>query len=298
MALAPWFWLWAAWRLVAGIASAYVLVGVSGWVMAALAAHGRAAWSGWIFSGVGMGISLAGIVGLAAGASGAGPTVAWIGLGAVASAVALFSWRHYVDVPAVHGAGQAGAAGPSRAETWRLVLCYGAFGYGYIIPATFLPSQARSLIADPAVFGWAWPVFGLAASLSVALAAGVWSRVPPRRLWAVSQGVMAVGVALPALQLSLATLLVSALAVGGTFVVLTMAALQEARRIGGAGATRLMAAMTAAFAIGQLIGPLTISGATNGADALRVPSLVGAALLALGALALLPAAPRDAAAAR
>ena len=291
MALTPWFWLWALWRLLAGVASAYVLVGVSGWVMNTLALQGRAAWSGWVFTGVGLGIGLAGLVGLLAGASGAGPTLGWLALGGVASAVVLLSWRHYVDVAADPHHGPVLVKPPSRAESWRLVLCYGAFGYGYIIPATFLPSQMRELVSDPAVFGWAWPVFGLAAALSAALAAGTLAWVPPRRMWAACQALLAVGVALPALHLSLLTLTLSALVVGGTFVVLTQAALQEARRVGGASATRLMAAMTAAFAVGQLIGPLTISSAASGSDALRLPSLVGAALLGLGALALLVAPP-------
>ena len=44
-----------------------------------------------------------------------------------------------------------------------LVLCYGIFGFGYILPATYLPSLARSLVDDPRLFGMVWPVFGLAA---------------------------------------------------------------------------------------------------------------------------------------
>ena len=72
-------------------------------------------------------------------------------------------------------------------------------------------------------------------------------------------------------------------------MVMTMAAMQEARRVAGAAAPRrLMAAMTAAFALGQLIGPLTVSAATAAAgDPLAPPSLVAAALLVAGAGALL-----------
>ena len=44
-------------------------------------------------------------------------------------------------------------------------------------------------------------------------------------------------------------------AIGGTFMVLTMAGMQEARRITGNAAPRLIAAMTAAFAIGSVAGP-------------------------------------------
>ena len=39
-------------------------------------------------------------------------------------------------------------------------------------------------------------------------------------------------------------------------MVVTMAGMQEARRVAGDGAPRLIAAMTAAFALGQLLGPV------------------------------------------
>ena len=71
--------------------------------------------------------------------------------------------------------------------------------------------------------------------------------VAPRRSWAFGQLVMAIGVALPAVWLSLPSIIASATCVGGTFMVVTMTGLQEARRIGGHAAPRLMAAMTAAL---------------------------------------------------
>ena len=44
-------------------------------------------------------------------------------------------------------------------------------GFGYILPATFLPVLAREVVDDPQVFGLAWPVFGIAAALSTFAAA-------------------------------------------------------------------------------------------------------------------------------
>jgi hypothetical protein len=71
---------------------------------------------------------------------------------------------------------------------------------------------------------------------------------------------MAVGVLLPALWHSLAAILIAAMCVGSTFMVITMVGLQEAQAmVGSAGAKRQMAAMTASFALGQLIGPLFFS---------------------------------------
>ena len=76
-----------------------------------------------------------------------------------------------------------------------LVLCYGTFGFGYIVPATFLPAMAQQLVPDPLVFGLTWPLFGLAAALSVAAAARWLPGWPRRRVWALAHGTMALGTA-------------------------------------------------------------------------------------------------------
>lgn len=107
-------------------------------------------------------------------------------------------------------------------------------------------------------------------------------------VWALGHAVMALGVALPALEPTLLAVVISALCVGGTFMVITMTGMQEARRIAGPMAPKLMAAMTAAFATGQLAGPLLVTGTGAAVQALRGPSLAAAAVLVLAALALLP----------
>src|SRR5262249_55211918 len=95
------------------------------------------------------------------------------------------------------GGGRRRAGGGARrgwrdGDGMRIVLCYGAFGFGYIIPATFVPSMARGLVADPLVFGWSWPAFGIAAAGSTLAGAGGVRLLGHRRLWAVSSAVMAV----------------------------------------------------------------------------------------------------------
>src|SRR3546814_7441571 len=50
-----------------------------------------------------------------------------------------------------------------------------------------------------------------------------------------------------------------AVCVGGTFMVITMLGMQEAQAAGGRQAKKLIAAVTAAFAAGQLIGPMFFS---------------------------------------
>jgi len=273
-------------RFLAGVASAFVLVGVSAWTLAALARHQRSGAAGWIFCGVGLGVCLAGLVGLAVGSAHADPALGWLVLGGIAAFVAAAVWR---PLSRPEPALAAAALAPNvigRFESARMVLCYGVFGFGYIIPATFLPAVARGMSNDPRVFGWTWPVFGLAAALSTVGAATVLRAVPPRRLWAACLVVMAVGVAAGVLHTRLAALIVAAVCVGATFVVATMAGLQEARRVAGSRAPRLIAAMTAAFALGQLIGPLTVRAGGSVGESVTTPSLIAAAALLASAVLL------------
>jgi predicted MFS family arabinose efflux permease len=175
-------------------------------------------------------------------------------------------------------------------EHRTLVLCYGAFGFGYIVPAAFLPAIAQQQVADPLVFGLTWPLFGLAAALSVAAAARWLSDWPRRRVWALAQGVMAVGTALPIATEALWSLAASAVLVGGTFMVATMAGLQLARERSPTNPTPLLARMTVAFATGQIAGPVLVrilgSDSWLGWDALTWTNAAATLLLALTAVLL------------
>jgi predicted MFS family arabinose efflux permease len=238
-----------------------------------------------VFAGVGVGIALAGALVLVFGASGFTPDAAWIALGVAALLVGVLTWR-----PLAAGDVQQRVFARRRqrfgAEAWLLIVCYAAFGFGYIVPATYLPSLAREVLDSPAAFGAVWPVFGLAAAASTVVTSFLLRNVPPRRVWIASQIVMALGVAVPAFLRGVASLVLAAICVGGTFMVLTMAGLQEGRRVGGEAATRLMAAMTASFAVGQLAGPIVVGMLASHPRALDIASVAAALLLVASSLAL------------
>ena len=145
--------------------------------------------------------------------------------------------------------------------------------------------MAKEVIRDPAVFGWSWPVFGAAAAVS-AVALGLLPRTTNRRAWIVGHLVMACGIALPAIWPGILAIMVAALAVGGTFMVITMVGLQEAREAGGAHATRLMAAITAAFGLGQILGPLLVSALAGHGRGFSPALLIAAFVLVISAYAL------------
>jgi MFS family permease len=79
-------------------------------------------------------------------------------------------------------------------------------------------------------------------------------------VWAAAHVLMAIGVLLPAVWTSLVSVTLAALLVGGTFMVITMVGMQEARARAEGQATRVLGRMTAGFALGQLAGPLVSAG--------------------------------------
>jgi predicted MFS family arabinose efflux permease len=284
MALHAGFLVWAILRALAGVASAWVLVFVSAWALERLAALGRANLGGVIYSGVGTGIVVAGAACLALMYLHASSATAWTSLGVVALGAAAVIWPVFGSGSAPHAAPAAEGSGHRGADFWRMVLCYGAYGFGYIIPATFLPVMAKEIVPDPGLFGWAWPVFGAAAVASTLVAQRI--RRSNRAVWAASHLVMAAGVVVPLVVPGLPGIIASALCVGGTFVVITQVGLQEARAVAGAHARKLIAAMTSAFALGQIVGPLAVSALLRASGGFSAALFFAAALLAVSAAAL------------
>jgi predicted MFS family arabinose efflux permease len=278
MAFAEGLVAWLALRALAGVSSAWVLIHISSWCAQALARLGRPALNGLVFAGVGTGIVLAGGLCLVLMTAGAGSRSAWLSLGAIGIVITVLVW------PVVADSGNAEEHVSFAATRWtpdmvRLVACYSAFGIGYIIPATFVPVMAKQVVDDPAVFGWAWPLFGAAAAASTLLAGALERVFSGRRLWMASACVMALGVASPLVIGGLAGILACALLVGSTFVVATLAGVQVARETAGRAAQVLLAAMTAAFAASQVAGPLVVSFLVQ-----RSGGFGGALLLACGVL--------------
>ena len=279
--------LWLVLRFAAGVASAWVFVATSVWCLGALAQSGRAAAGGWVYAGVGAGIALTGLYCLAVGAAGLPADRLWVHLGVLAALLTVpVAWvaTRIPTAPSQVAAAAAPAGDRGAAGSFGLVVSYGLMGFGYILPATFLPALARSVVDDPRLFGLAWPVFGAMAAASTVLAGWLLRRASRLQVWAASQLLMGVGVLLPSVWLHGATIALSALLVGGTFMVITLAGVQEMRARAPAAAAGLVARITAAFALGQIAGPV-VSALLLQWPALRERGLPIA--LQLGALGLL-----------
>lgn len=278
------FGVWLLLRTAAGIANAWVAIHVFAWCLDRIPAH-RLLHRGLVFAGVGAGIAIAGVLCLLLMHWDNDSDRAWLVLGAMSLVGTIRLWPMFA-APATEASRQE-TAPITDGATWDrnavgLVICFGTAGFGYITSATFLPAIARQAIPDPGLFGWAWPVFGLAAMASTLIAAALFYVFTIRRVWMASQLLMAAGAALPAIFPGLAAVLVSALLVGATFMVITMASVQEAGAASTGDPTPLIAALTAAFALGQLLGPAVSASIASSTGSFSIPLLIASSVLLIG----------------
>ena len=283
------FAAWIALRASAGIASAWVIIYVSSWCLEQLAALRKPSLNGRIFAGVGFGITVAGLLSLVMMNRQWSAAAAWITLGVFSLVVVLVIAP--VFLTRTDAIPRAATTVPKMKMKWnsesiRLAACFATSGFGYIVPATFLPAMAKQVMHDPSIFGWSWPVFGAAALASTLAASALFRNIGNRPIWMTSQLVMAAGVALPAVWRDLTAIILSGLLVGGTFMVITMAAIQEAKAIAGRHAIALVSALTAAFAIGQILGPMSVSLLIHLGGDLASALLIASGVLMAGAYVL------------
>ncbi len=260
MGLTPNYEIWLVLRWACGVCSAWVLVLVSNYYIKALVDQDRAIDQGWVFSGVGAGIVVAGLACLGFMAYSVVSAPGWVILGLSSIAVAVLLCLLMGDELPTQRRPRRLSSSERSPVDWSIVLPYGIAGMGYSIPATFLPVMAREIIESPLVFGWSWPVFGLAAFASTVFAARIQARFSNRQVWAAGHVLMAAGLLLPVAFPHIIPIVVAGLCVGGSFVVVTMVGIREAHRIAPpADVVRHIAVMTTAFAAGQIIGPLLAS---------------------------------------
>lgn len=276
-------------RGLAGVLSAVALIAGSLWLLQHMKhPHGAPV----LFSGVGMGIFLsAECISLAKYASLSSPQI-WLICAASATILFLLVVRLLLTPadaalawpqpsPAITG------TDGKTADAWRLLAIYGFSGFGYIITATYLPLFLSGSLAqiDPVQI---WALFGLAAVPSCFIWHKLVIRLGFRRALTANLLIQAAGVVLPALSQGLLACLLSALLVGFTFMGTVTIALAEARRLNHRVKFNMIAAMTATYGVGQIIGPV-VAGALHNLTGSFTPSLMAAAaslFLAAGLVAV------------
>jgi predicted MFS family arabinose efflux permease len=288
--------VWLGLRLVAGLASAVVFVAVSTNILGILAQHDRPDLAGWLYSGVGLGIALTGAVVLIVGRWVEQRTQAWraewITVAVLALLLMSITWtwfpRSSTGTRGRHVSGSAQYVG------WGIfALLGGAYfleGAGYIVSGTFLPTLVANVPGLPGSGAGVWILVGLAGIPSTILWARAAARVEQLAVLASAYALQAVGVALPVIVPRAWADASAAILFGGTFMGITALTIAFSRGHAPAGqGTAVIGLLTAAFALGQVTGPLVAARVAGDSAGFAAAFLVAALVVAVGGVLVLAA---------
>lgn len=273
-------------RFIGGAASAFVLVFASALVLQRLSAVGKSDLAAWHFAGVGIGITLSALLIKVLHELALDWRWVWFSAGAL-SFVAVFIVAALVPDITAPGPAVGRDRGVASPQLVSLIVAYGLFGFGYVITATFIVVIVRgSPDAGPHEYV-IWLVFGLSAVPSVAAWSALAGRFGVLRAFALACFVEAIGVFVSVMPWSTVGLVIAAIFLGGTFMGITALGLMAVRLFAPGDARRALAGMTAAFGLGQAVGPVAagygfdLTGSFFLPSAVAVLGLFGAMLLAL-----------------
>jgi MFS family permease len=171
-----------------------------------------------------------------------------------------------------------------------VVLAYGLFGLGYVIHATFLPAMVRAAGHPPSAAAWIWVLVGVAVLPATLFWQRIARRIGARAAIAACYAVEGATALVPLALDSIVGAAVAAAGLGATFIPVTGLALPYARGLDASHGARAIGTMTAAFGLGQIVGP--VAGAWLAErHGFGGPSLLACAVL-LAAAALMAAGPR------
>ena len=272
------------WRFLGGAASAYVLVLSSALVLERLTAAGHGHLSAIHFAGVGVGIAVSSLLTWALDVAGADWRAMWLG-GGVLSLAGLAAVAALVPPLAAPSAPSlSGAPAAADARLKPLTLAYGLFGFGYVITATFIVVIVRASPSASQIEPLFWLVLGLSAIPSVALWVWAGRQLGILKAFAIACIAEAVGVFASVAWPGVAGLFVAATLLGGTFMGITALGLVAARNLAPANPRRWLAILTAAFGLGQIVGPIVAGYGFDLTGSFFLPSMLAVAALCTAAI--------------
>ncbi|MDF1580567.1 MAG: YbfB/YjiJ family MFS transporter [Desulfuromonadales bacterium] len=277
------FW-WGALRLFGGLASAILFIVISVEVSEALTRRNYGHWVGSLYGGVGLGIVLSGLIVPQLDQLG-GWDAAWVGSGIIAallSALGIMLGRRRELIEPIHVSRPA-ASGTLRGLT-LLAAAYFCEGLGYVVTATFIVAIITHTPGLESFASYSWVAVGCAAIPSTILWPCLARHIGNRPALLTAYVVQAAGILVSIGATSVVAVVFSALTFGGTFMGIVAMTLGEGNRRMGADGRRAAALLTAAFSVGQMLGPILAGVLADRQAGFTLPLLLAAGCVSGGAL--------------
>jgi predicted MFS family arabinose efflux permease len=278
--------IWLVSRVVAGFGSAMALVVGSAIVMTKLNMADKTKAMGIHFSGIGFSILLTDLISRFVFWLGGPWPMAWLVITLFAFIAAAYSMSVLsVDDPKTD-AQQSPKFDFSVFNTAVIILVFAYFteGLGMVVQGTFLPDIVNSLEGLSGFGGIAWTVVGLAGIPSCILWMRAAHRVGSVNIIVLTMLLQVVGLLIPVVTSNAALNLIAGLLYGGTFVALVALFMTLGGQLAGDRPVVVMGAITTAYGIGQVAGPLYSVWLTNLNGNYNAALVITAAMVSLGAL--------------
>lgn len=279
---------WYFFRFLAGFTSAVVFIFASGLVLEKLAYFKRHAWFGWPYAGVGLGIALSAIT-IPLLATYAGWRAGWIVMAAICLSLFWVTWAQPFKTPlrkAPGGRIHTENSADAGILPW-LAISYGLVGFGYIVTGTFLVSLVERAFDSIAAGGLAWLLVGLAAIPSCPAWTAVGHRFGYVNALIISQVAQAIGIVFPMVSRGYFGAMMGAIFYGGTFIGIAALTVIIGRQIDPRNADRNIAILTAAFGLGQMVGPTIAGRMAVYTDGLAIPIYIAAGTVVVATAVLM-----------
>ncbi|HFD6782099.1 TPA: YbfB/YjiJ family MFS transporter [Pseudomonas aeruginosa] len=282
---------WLTIRFLAGVVSAWTFVVSSQWGLNLLSRTnpGDKRKDGIIYTGTGIGIIISGA--LAHTSSWYTHSLGWLSISSASIAITLI---------VVHVLGKSKDIGSLPPPTSRynvnqgtriiepviFVGLYGISGFGYIIIATFLPVIAQRTLPVESIWPHLfWPLFGASLVFGAISFSRIRHNIDNRLALSASYILQALGITVCTLYPSLPGFIIGSILTGMPYTVIILSGMREARRINSVNALRLAGFATAAYALGQIIGPITATTIVSLSGGFSPALWIASGALTFGAIA-------------
>ncbi|MFB4164445.1 YbfB/YjiJ family MFS transporter [Alteribacillus sp. JSM 102045] len=253
--------IWHLLRFLSGLTSGIIFVLISSIVMDHLVRAGRAAWTGYLFSGVGLGILSTGLLVpfLSNLFNWAG---IWIALGLLSFILALFIWKRLTETPShetnVKKNPAVNNVTPPKTKSilpW-LGAAYGLEGIGYIISGTYLVALAAEIPVLQSNPSLSWVLVGAAAAPSCIIWSAAASRIGNLTALQAAFFLQILGVLFPVVFFNGIGALIGSFLFGATFMGIVTMTIAEARNTAAGESSSIIGGFTFIYSLGQMIGPI------------------------------------------
>ncbi len=275
-------------RIMAGFGAAMTLVVGAAIVMVKLNFKDKTKAMGIYFSGIAIALALADIIARLV-LTGNSWQISWLVLALSAALVSPYPWYILSNHQKIQVKNTTHTLNKNLFSSFViiLILAYFTEGVGMVVQGTFLPTIIQSLPGLESFAGSTWLLVGLAGIPSSI----IWMRLAHRygsvNIIIIAMSIQIIGILIPTLSHNLYLNLLSGILYGGTFVGLVALFMHLGGKLAGNNPVMLMGALTTAYGIGQVSGPLYAAILTSQSGDYNNALYVTAAIVFSGVLMLL-----------